>query len=92
MQQSFDYGIGSDLGQRAYYAGERRKRLRRPGVLGALRHLAGDHRRSQRPVELSEGLNAGIVQKAQQIAPVTVSPNTTLLFSIAIAVAVGVDC
>ena len=75
MQQSFNYGIGSGLGQRVHYAGEHRKRLRPPRLLGALRHLAGDHRRPQRPLRLVvRELNAGIGQKAQQIAPVVMSP------------------
>jgi hypothetical protein len=66
MQQSFDYGTGSGLGQRAHYAGEGGKRLRPPRVLGALRHLAGDHRRPQCPVELSEGIAppAGLQNRA----------------------------
>ena len=52
MQQSFDYGIGSSLGQRAHDAGERRKRLCPPRVLGARRYLAGDHRRPEEAFQL----------------------------------------
>src|SRR5262249_60893281 len=75
MQQSFDDGLGAGLGQRTHHTGEGGKGLGAPCVLGTLRDLAGDHGWPQGPLgSVVGGLDAGGVQKAQEIAPVVMPP------------------
>ncbi len=75
MQQPIYQRPSPGLGQCPHHAGESRKGVSPPGGLRTLRHLAGNDRRTQRPLgPVVGGLNARIVQEAQQIAPVVVPP------------------